>query len=473
MLAILILTAIVVSVAAVMLFGHPRGRVAPPPSIAVLPFVDLSAAADQDYLGDGITGQIIDAFSRIPDFQTIGRGSVFALEGNQQDVGDIGRRLNVRSVLEGSVQRDGSRVRVSARLLNAADGFQLWSQTYDREMTEIFAIEDEIPRAIVATLEIKLAQPLPSAPRTNLEAFNLYLQGRHWYFKGQPDDVRQSITFFEQAIEKDPRDALAYAGLAESYAWLGFFRDRPGEVMPKARAAADRAIELDSSLVSAYVARGEVESLYDYDFEAAQRDFTRALALNPSIALFPQALTYLAPLGRTREAVEEMKRARNFDPLNPVTNTSLGVTYLFDHQYDAAIAQLRQTIDMAPNYQEAHAVLFDAYIAAGHAAEARAERAHLAPSPTLDDVELFALEGKTDQARQALREWNRTPHPGFSSPVKLACADFAAGDDAEGFKELDRAYGEHDALLALARVWPGLDRVRSDPRFQALLAKMK
>ena len=478
-LAILVITAIAVTIAAVMLFGHPRGNIAPPPSIAVLPFVDMSATQDQEYLCDGMTEEIIDELGRIPDFQVVARSSVFALKGREQDVREIGQRLNVRSVLEGSVQRSGSRVRVTAQLINAADGFHLWSQTYDREMKDIFALEDEISRAIVGTLEIKLAQPLPQAPQADLEAFNLYLQGRYWHFKWQPDEVRHSITFFEQAIQKDPRYALAYAGLADSYAWLGFFRERPTEVMPKARAAADRAIELDPKLDSAYIARAEVESLYDYDWDAAQSDFKRVATINPSCtnAMFPEALTYLAPLGRTKKAIEEMKRAQNFDPLNPVTNTYLGVVLFFDRQYDAAIAQLKKTIAMAPDFHEPHAMLYYTYVAAGRAADAREEMntlnaAYPIRPADLDDVQVLVLEGKLEQARHVMANWKQKRQSVYSSPLKAACAYFALGDDATGFKELDRAYQEHDGMLAFVKVWPLLDRVRSDARFQSLLAKM-
>ena len=439
----------------------------------------MSAGHDQEYLCDGMTEQIIGALSRIPDFQVVARSSVFALKASEQDVRQIGERLNVRSVLEGSVQRSGSRVRVSAQLINAADGFQLWSQTYDREMKDIFALEDEISRAIVGTLEIKLAKPLPQAPQADLAAFNLYLQGRYWHFKWQPDEVRHATTFFEQAIQKDPHYALAYAGLADSYAWLGFFRERPGDVMPKARAAAERAIELDPHLDSAFVTRAEVESLYDNDWDAAHRDYGRAFAVNPSCgdAMFSEALTYLAPLGRTKEAIEEMKRAQNFDPLNPVTNTYLGVAYFFDRQNDAAIVQLKKTIAMAPDFHEAQAMLFYAYIAEGRAADAREqltklEAAYPIRPAALDEVDVLTLEGKKDQARQVLRKSMEKPAPFYLSPMKIACAYFALGDDATGFKELDRAYQEHDGMLAFAKVWPELDRVRADGRFQALMVKM-
>ena len=477
--SIVAVIAIAVSVAAVMLFARPRGRIAPPPSIAVLPFLDMSATHDQEYLCDGMTAQIIDALSRIPNFQVVARSSVFALKGKQQDVREVGQRLNVRSVLEGSVQRSGERVRVTAQLINVSDGFQFWSQTYDRDLKDIFALEDDLSRAIVGTLEIKLARPLPAAPQADPEAFNLYLQGRYWHYKWQPDAVRHAITFFDQAIAKDPRYALAYAGLADSYTWLGFFRDRPDDVMPKARAAADRAIELDPRLDSAYVARAEVESLYDHDWDAADRDFKRAFAVNPACgdAMFAQALTYDGPLGRTREAIEEMKRAQSYDPLNPVTNTYLGVAYLLDRQYDAAIDQLRKTIAQSPDFHEPHAMLFYAYIAAHRAAEARAELNKLEAvypirSSAVDEAETLALEGKKDQARAVLRHPDRDRKV-FLSPFKIACAHFAAGDDDAGFKELDRAYEEHDGMLAFVKVWPELDRIRSDPRYRPLLAKMR
>jgi len=451
----------------------------PPPSIAVLPFIDMSAEKNQEYLCDGMTEQIIDAVSRIPNLQVVARSSVFALKGRPQDAREMGKRLNVHTVLEGSVQRSGSRVRVTAQLINTSDGFHLWSQSFDREMKDIFALEDEISHAIVDTLQVKLAAPLKPVPQADLEAFNLYLQGRYWHFQWDPADARHAITFFEKAIQKDPQYALAYSGLADSYAYLGFFRARPDDVMPKAREAAERALQLDPRLDAAYVTRAEVKTLYDHDWEGARQDFDRAFELNPSCgnAMFSRALTYLAPLGRTKEAIAEMKRARDFDPLSPLTNTYLGVMYYFDRQYDAAIEQLRITINLDPSFREAHGMLYYAYIAAGRVADARAESARIEAikgksAPDLDDVQVLALEGKKAEAQKELGEWTKALHQNYASRQKLACAYLSLGDIPHGLDQLELAYQEHDGMLAYAKVWPGLDPVRSEPRFQALLAKL-
>jgi TolB-like protein/Tfp pilus assembly protein PilF len=477
-LGMLVFSGTIVAIAATWLFSRPRSE-APPPSIAVLPFLDMSAEKNQQYLCDGMTEQIIDALSRISGFQVVARSSVFALKGNPQDVREIGRRLNVRSVLEGSVQRSGSRVRVTAQLINASDGFHLWSQSYDREMSDIFALEDDISRAIVNTLEIKLAKPLAPAPQADLEAYNLYLQGRYWYFKWRPPEVLRAVEFFQNAIKRDPDYALAYAGLADAYSWLGFFRMPAQEVMPKARAAAERAIALDPKLDSAHVALAEIKAIYDYDGAGAQREFARAIEVNPacSNAMFSHSLLYLAPRGRTTEAIDEMKHALELDPLNVVFSTYLATLYFFDRQNEVAIDQLRKTLTLAPDFREAKAMLFHAYITTGKTANAQTELEQLkamAGDTTQDenDALLLAAQGRKDAAREILTAVN---HQAAKSGPKLvtAASVYVRIDERDrALEALEQAYQRRDGMLAFINVWPELAPLKSDPRFQALLGKL-
>jgi TolB-like protein/Tfp pilus assembly protein PilF len=356
-LAIALVALTITAVAAVWLFSRPRTTGFPGPSIAVLPFVDLSEEKNQQYFCDGMTEQIIDALSHVPGFQVVARSSMFALKGQQQDIREVGRRFNVRTVLEGSVRRSGNMVRVTAQLNNVADGFHLWSQTYDREMKDIFTLQDEISRAIVDTLQLKLNTPLAKTPQADLEAYNLYLQGRYSYFKWTHDDVRRSIDLFDQAVAKAPGYAPAHAGIADAYTWLGFFHGRPRESMPRARVAAEKALALDERLDEAHVALGEVKALYDFDWSAAGREFERALQINPGCAnaRFSHAITYLAPLGRTKEAIQEMKQTRDLDPLNVVFSTYLGTLYYLDHQFDAAAAELSHALEINPKFLEVYA----------------------------------------------------------------------------------------------------------------------
>ena len=475
-LGMLVFIGTIVAIAGTFLFSRPRTNGVPPPSIAVLPFVDMSAEKDQQYFCDGMTEQIIDALSRIPGFQVVARSSVFALKGNPQDVREIGQRLNVRSVLEGSVQRSGSRVRVTAQLINTSDGFHLWSQSYDREMKDIFALEDEISRAIVNTLEIKLAKPLTPAPQADLEAYNLYLQGRYWYFKWRPQEVLRSVEFYQKAIDREPDYALAYAGLADAYSWLGFFRMPPREVMPKARAAAERAIALEPKLDSAHVALAEIKAIYDYDWDGAQREFARAIEVNPacSNAMFSHSLLYLAPRGRTKDAIDEMKHALELDPLNVVFNTYLGALYLFDRQNDAAIAQIQKTLTLAPGFHEAEGILFHAYLSSGKLAEARTEleraKALIGVStPEETDALLLATEGRKEAASAILAAVDHRSGPRL---VTAACAYLKLGEKDRALDILEQAYEQRDGMLVFSNTWPGLEGLRGEPRFQALLSKL-
>jgi serine/threonine-protein kinase len=477
-LAIALVALTVTTVAGVWLYSRPRATGVPGPSIAVLPFVDLSEEKNQQYFCDGMTEQIIDALSHVPGFQVVARSSMFALHG-PQDIREVGRRFNVRTVLEGSVRRSGNTVRVTAQLNNVSDGFHLWSQTYERQIQDIFTLQDEISRAIVDTLQLKLSGPLVKTPQADLEAYNLYLQGRYEYFKWTHADVRRSIDLFEQAVAKEPGYAPAYAGIADAYSWLGFFHGRPRDSMPKARVAAEKALALDERLDEAHVALGEVKALYDFDWTAAGREFDRALQINPGCtnARFSHAITYLAPLGRTKEAIQEMRAALDVDPLNAVLGTYLGTLYYLDRQFDAAAAELKRVLESSPNFHEAHGMLFRVYLDAGKLQEARRELDRInAPTgqstPDLTDAALLAREGHVAQAREALAHCVRLAKNTYVGPLKFACTYAAMGDISAGLNELDRAYEERDGMLAFMKTWPSLDPLRGEPRFKALLAKI-
>lgn len=290
-------------------------------SIAVLPFADLSPDRDQEYFCDGMTEEIIDALAKVDGFRVVARTSSFAFKGKQQDIREIGKKLNVGAVLEGSVRKDGNLLRVTAQLNSVSDGYHLWSQTYERELKDVFSVQDEIAKAIVNTLQLKLATPRPKRA-VNVEAYDLYLQGRYHWNRWRLEGAERGLQFFEQATQKDPKYAAAYAGIADSYAWLGFFGNvAPSEAMPKARAAADKAIALDDTLAEAHTSLGYVKALYDYDWSGAEREFLRAIQLNPGLAdaHFGYGIVFLAPQERGAEALREMLLARDLDPLRPST----------------------------------------------------------------------------------------------------------------------------------------------------------
>jgi TolB-like protein/Tfp pilus assembly protein PilF len=452
-------------------------------SIAVLPFVDLSEAKDQEYFCDGMTEEIIDALAKVRGFHVAARGSSFAFKNKQQDIREIGRKLNVQTVLEGSVRKSGKRLRVTAQLNSVADGYHLWSETYEREMKDIFALQDEISRAIVSTLRVQLGEagkaPLVTASTGNLEAYDFFLQARYLHSKWRPEPMRQSVALFEQAIAQDPGFAPAWAGLASSDTWLGFFQMRPRDVMPKARGAAEKALALDNRLAAAHVSLGDVKSVYDWDWEGARREYQSALEINPDDeqAHFSYALLYLTPQGRVTEAIAEMRHARDLDPLNVIINTYLGTLYYLGGQFDEAVTQLKKTLEMEPDFAEAQTSLFHLYTDRRQFAEARAaldrRRAILGQTePSLGDAQLAAAEGRAETARQILAGCERAAARQYVSGVGLACVHAALGDKELAFRQLDRAYQDRDGSLAYLRTFAALDSLRSDPRYAALVRKL-
>ena len=349
---------------------NPDARATELSSIAVLPFADLSPEKDQEYFCDGMTEEIIDALSRISGIRVVARTSSFAFKGKQQDIREIGKKLNVAAVLEGSVRKDGNRLRVTAQLNSVADGYHLWSETYERELKDVFTVQDEISRAIVDTLQLKLSGRgiQPNSSPENVETYELYLQGRYHWSRWRTEGAEQAIHYFEAAIQKDPKYAPAYAGIGYSYCWLGFFGALPpNEAMPKARQAAEKALSLDDSLAAAHTALAYVKALYEFDWPVAEREFKRAIELNAgdADAHFGYGIAYLAPQGRLDEEVREMQIARDLDPLSPVQANYLGLAYQFAGRRAEAIAQYKKALDLDPNFVEARLHLANAYLEPG------------------------------------------------------------------------------------------------------------
>ena len=293
--------------------SRPRPASPDSSSIAVLPFVNLSSDKENEYFSDGLTDDLIDALTKVQGLRVVARGSAFQFKGKNPDIRTVGRQLNVATVLEGSVQRSGGRLRITAQLSSVADGYHVWSETYDRRLADIFAVQDEISRAIVAALEVRVAgHPggrLVQSSTQDLEAYNLYLQGRFHLNKWRPESARKGIEYFAQAIAKDPGYAPAYTGMADCYTWLGVFGwSEARQAMPQARQAANRALQLDETLAAAHVSLGYVKALYDWDWPGAEREFKRALELSPGDAdvHFAYSITYLTPfLGRLDEALRK------------------------------------------------------------------------------------------------------------------------------------------------------------------------
>lgn len=457
-------------------------RAPSPNSIAVLPFVDLSPQRDQEYFCDGMTEEIIDALTRAGAFRVVARTSSFAFKGKQQDIREIGRKLDVGAVLEGSVRKDGDRLRVTAQLISVADGYHLWSETYERELKDVFTVQDEISRAIVDTLRQKLPQRAAGAPRAQTEdiaTYELFLKGRFYWNRWRTEGAEKAIGYLDQAIARDPNYAPAWAGLADSYAWLAFFGDAaPTEAMPKARAAAEKAIALDDSLAEAHVSLGYIRALYDWDWSGAKREFQRAVEVNPNSpdAHFGYGLVYLAPLGRTDEALAELRRAVQLDPLSLVNNTYLGLVLQFDGRGDAAIEQFQRVLDMDPSFAEAHYELAEAYAARRRYGEAKREIDQISgmPEARLDlfRAALLARQGDRTGAERLLRDCEKRAEGAYVRPTSFASVYLALGDKRSAMKWLERGYMQRDGMLAYLACSHGFNELRSEPAYVELLKKL-
>jgi adenylate cyclase len=451
-------------------------------SIAVLPFADLSPEKDQEYFCDGMTEEIIDALSKIGGIRVVARTSSFAFKGKQQDIREIGKKLNVAAVLEGSVRKDGNRLRVTAQLNSVADGYHLWSETYERELKDVFTVQDEISRAIVNTLQLKLSGRgiQPNSSPESVETYELYLQGRYHWRRWRTEGAEQAIHYFEAAIQKDPRYAPAYAGVAYSYCWLGFFGAvPPTEAMPKARQAAEKALALDDSLAAAHTALAYVKALYEFDWPVAEREFKRAIELNAgdADAHFGYGIAYLSPQGRLEDMVREMQLARDLDPLSPVQANYLGLAYQFVGRRAEAIAQYKRALELDPNFVEARLHLANAYLEPGRFKDFYAEldRAEaIWADSRIEPTRAFglALEGRKAEALQLLRKCEKPGTGAFVQSTYIANVYAVLGDKEQMYAWLDKAYADRDGMLVYASKQGCYRPYRAEPRFVALLRKL-
>jgi TolB-like protein/Tfp pilus assembly protein PilF len=452
-------------------------------SIAVLPFADLSPERNQEYFCDGMTEEIIDALTKAGGFRVVARTSSFAFKGTQQDVREIGKKLNVGAVLEGSVRKDGNLLRVTAQLNSVSDGYHLWSVTYERELKDVFTVQDEISRAIVNTLQTALAgspRRIRSSAPENLETYDLYLRGRFHWGRWRMEGAESAIQFFEKAIAKDPKYAAAYAGLADSYCWMGFFGALPpNEAMPRARQFAEKALALDDSLAEAHTSLAFVKTLYEFEWKGAEREFKRAIELNPNSpeAHFGYGITYLCPMGKTAEGLKQMKLAKDLDPLSMVTNTYLGLALMFDHQHDAAVDQFRKALSLDPNFAEAHLSLASCYLdsrdygsfyselekARGQAPDWRIELSHAYGD---------AAQGHKDAALSTVRKWEHFADGAYVRPSSIASVYAMLGDRDKMFFWLEKAYAGRDGVLPYLAEEHMFRPYRTDPRFIALFRKV-
>jgi len=469
--------------------------VAPPPpptslgpesrAIAVLPFVNSSADPENEYFSDGITDELITALTKVEGLRVASRTSVFALKSVREDVRVLGARLNVSAVLEGTVRKAGNRLRITVQLTDVTDGRTLWSERFDREMADVFAIQDEIAGTIVRTLRStllgELGDPTPVRYTANVRAYSLYLKGRFWWNRRSQAAIKEGIRFFEQAIEEDPGYALAYSGLADSYALDLDYRGAPViEGMERAKVEARKAIALDETLAEAHTSLGWVTFIYDWDWIGAEREFSRAIELNPRYSTARQWHSwFLAAMGRFEEALSEGRAAIELDPLSVSIRRSMGWLQYYARHFDGALENLRRALTMNPTSEETHRLLGLVYAQQGLYDEATAcfsEAVSNSESDMLSYAGLghvAALRGRADQARAVLQELEERQRTRYVSPVALAMIQVALGEVDASFDLLEKAHQERRGWLAYLRIEPILDPLRSDPRFARLVERMR
>jgi serine/threonine-protein kinase len=455
------------------------------PSIAVLPFTDMSPERDQEFFCDGIAEEIINALTKIDDLRVVARTSAFAFKARRQDIRDIGRSLNVTTVLEGSVRKSGQMLRITAQLIDVFDGFHLWSERFDRQMEDVFAIQDEIAQAIVAMLRVKLAggptMELVHRYTENLDAYTLYLKGRYYWNKRSEEGLKKGLDCFEQAIGEDSNYALAYAGLADSFNLLGFYGILPPrEAFPKAQAAAQKALEMDATIAEAETSLAFSCMFYDWDWARAERAFKHAIELNPN---YPTALhwyaEYLVLMGRGDETVAQSRKALESDPLSLIINTLLGWAPHYERKYDEAVEQYHRTLEMDPNFVPAHFFLGLTYVQKSMFEEAIAEfqqATSLFGESTLFVVVqgyAYAASGHRKEAQMVLDEMERVSEGTYIQPYYTAAVHHALGNSDQTFSWLDRACEERDTWVAFLKVDPIWDGLRTDKRFISLLRRVK
>ena len=452
------------------------------PSIGVLPFANMSENRDNEYFSDGITEEILNALSRIPTLKVAARTSTFALKGKSLSITEIGQLLNVNTVLEGSVRRMGQRVRISAQLINARDGYHIWSERYDREIEDVFEIQDEIARTIVDRLKVKLTsaqdEALGKRHTESVQAYELYLRGRHcwhrWNMKGM---LEKGIHHFEHALAKDPDYALAYAGLADSYSLPGLWGFLPtSTVVPKALAAATRAVELAPELAESRTSLGFVQ-LLSLDWDGAESSLLHAIDLNPRHALAHSFYAWLLSIvDRQREAAEAAHLGQELDPLSPATN---GIAALVSHhgrQYDQAIAESQRALERDPTSFLALLAMTLSYAEKGMNTEAvsNAERG-VALSPDLNLLRallavVHAMAGDRISAEKVLAELIERSKQVYVGPTMISWIYANLNDPDSAFDWLAKASSARDCTLAFGIRAPVYDRISGDSRFQGLLA---
>jgi TolB-like protein/Tfp pilus assembly protein PilF/class 3 adenylate cyclase len=460
------------------------GSAIPEKSIAVLPFENLSEEKANAYFAEGIQDEILTRLAKIADLKVISRTSTQKYKSAPDNLREIAQQLGVATILEGSVQKAGDEVRITVQLIRALSDSHLWAETYDRKLLDTFGVESEVAQKIASSLKAKLTgfeqRAIAAQPTANPEAYQLYLKGRFFWNKRTGEDLKTALDYFQKAVAADPNYANAYAGEADACLLIPLFSaGTPKEYFPKAKAAAQHAIELDETSAEGHAALGQLLS-FDLDFTGSEKEFQRAIELNPNYATAHHwyGNTFLANVGRFDEAVAEGKRAVELDPLSLIINADLGSTLMWARRYDEAIAQQRRTLALDGNFYYAHWNLGEALYYKGDVAGAIAEyekARSLEEDPEALGLlgQAYAKTGKKEEALKILAELNEVARRDYVRPELFAIIYIGLGDKSKAIQYLEDEYQRHDGFDFIGiRVDPRLDPLRDHPRFKQLLAKV-
>lgn len=489
---IVAVAAVVALIAGVAYFKYSRPTIN---SVAILPFVNDSDDANAEYLSDGITESIINSLSRLPGLKVMSRNAVFRFKGTNPDPQEVGRNLKVGAVLMGRLVKRNDRLIIKTELIDVADGTQLWGAEYNNSLSDIFSVQDEIARTISSKLQLRLTgqdeENLAKRYTKDAEAYEHYLKGRYFWNKRGEAALRNGIKYFQAAKEKDPNYALAYSGLADSYALLGDIGVvAPVTQMPQAKAAAQKAVDIDPTLAEGYTSRAFVKLAFDWDWRGAEADFKRALELD---ARYPTAhqwyASYLVQMGKFDQAKQEIEQAQQLDPLSPIINSNAGLYSYFEHRYDDAIAQYKKTLELDPGFWVAHHYLGLAYAKKGMPDQAIGELRNSLHSPGTgplregaveEDPEVaaslgfaYASAGHRAEAEAILERLKALSQRRYVSGLYLAIVYTGLNDRDRAVEYLNKAYESRHPGLVLIRVDPIFDNLRSDERFKQLIARFE
>jgi len=450
-------------------------------SVAVLPFQNKSSDPDTDYLSDGLAESLIFRLAQLPDLKVSPTSSVMRYKDNETDVVKIAGELGVDAVMTGRLTKRGDNLNISVELVDARNNKLLWGEQYERKMSDLLALQRDITTTVTQKLQLKLAgneKAIAKKYTDSNEAYQLYLNARFHFARRTKDEIYKSIDLYQQAVNTDPKFALAYAGQAEAWEVIPSYPyAAPSECVSKAKAAATKALELDPDLPEAHTVAGMIAANYDWDWATAEREFKRSLEIDPNLAIthYRYAWTFLSPLGRHDQAIAEMKKATELEPLSLVQGANFAGVLLYARRFDDGIAQAQKVVDLDPTFLVGKTWLAHNYIARGEYAKALAiaEPTLNSDNPFLSDAALaYAKMGEREKALAIVARWKEAEGRKYVLNYLIAQAYAALGDKDAAFAELERAYQNHDWFFQRIKVDPMMDPLRDDPRFDAMVKRL-